>query len=47
MNERNCHSIQERKKSLLPGGRKGFVGAPDERTFYRVKVPNAPDSGKR
>ena len=26
----------------------GFIaGAPGERTFYRVKVPNAPGSGKR
>ena len=24
-----------------------FSGAPGERTFYRVKVPNAPGSGKR
>ena len=24
-----------------------FHGAPGERTFYRVKVPNAPGSGKR
>ena len=25
----------------------GASGAPGERTFYRVKVPNAPGSGKR
>ena len=29
-----------------PGSRH-LPGAPGERTFYRVKVPNAPGSGKR
>ena len=24
-----------------------YAGAPGKRTFYRVKVPNAPGSGKR
>ena len=32
---------------LLRAASRSLFGAPGERTFYRVKVPNAPGSGKR
>ncbi len=47
-------SIESEKHRIRKIGTETFLppypvlsGAPGERTIYRVKVPNAPDSGKR